>query len=110
MYLVNEIVAIVAFWNLRYINALSLPRINFRYITKYQNRRNEEFDLCGDDPEEYNPGATLWKGSILEPNLISSGEDNNNSDLEITKVWKIIIIYILLCCGPLNLHSELSFR
>ena len=106
MHLVNEIVAVVAFWNLRYFNALSLPRTNIRSIIKYQNRKNEEFDLWGDDPEEYNPGATLWKGSILEPNLISSGDDSNDSDLEITKVWKIIIIR----CSPLNFHSELSFR
>ena len=93
-----------------YINALSLPRTNFRYITNYQNSRNEEFDLWGDDPEEYNPGATLWKSSILKPNLLSNGEESNNSDLEITKVWKIIAIYIPLRCGLLNLYSKLSFR
>lgn len=77
------------------------------------NIRTEEMksSICGEMIQKNTTlGATLWKGSILEPNLISSGEDNNNSDLEITKVWKIIIIYILLCCGPLNLHSELSFR
>ena len=74
-----------------YVNALELT--GFRYITKYQNKRNEKFDLWGDDPEEHNPGVTLWKGSILEPgNLILSGEDSNNSDLEIIKIWKVIII------------------
>lgn len=47
--------------------------------------------ICGE--MIHNPGATLWKGSILEPgNLILSGEDSNNSDLEITKIWKVIII------------------
>ena len=55
--------------------------------------------------EEYNPGATLWKGSILEPNLVSSGEDSNNSDLQITIVWKVIIINIILCWP-----SKSSFR
>jgi len=47
--------------------------------------------LCGDNAERYNPGATQKKGSILDPNFISSGEDSNDSDLEITKVWKIMI-------------------
>ena len=86
MYLDNKIVAVVAFWNLRFMYALLLPRTNFRHITDYQSERNEEFDLWEDSPEEYNPGATLWKGSVLEPNFILSGEDSNDSDLEITKV------------------------
>ena len=66
----------------------------------------KESNLWGDDPEEYNPGATLLKGSILEPNLISSGEDSNNSDLEITKVWKIIIIIYTIMLWS----SKSSFR
>lgn len=66
--------------------ALLLSRTNFRHIANYQNKRNEEFDFWEDGPEDYNPGATLWKGSVLKPDFISSGEDSNDSDLEITKV------------------------
>ena len=45
--------------------------------------------LWTDEEEDFDPGATLWRGTLLFPQTISSSEEECNVDHENSKIFKV---------------------